>query len=242
MFAEESCPPTADLTQPKEVKKKWDGKKQRSLATVLAQCKEGSFLKMTDTSGLSDVWFLPLKVRRTGSGTVLTVTCAIVISGTSLIMHNHDYKIFAEDLLKMMFMVYRFRCAITGKSMAGDYEMWKSGEQEKFATGSDVVRGDSTDAAFAEYLFCQQNFRAIGFSKKSTDFAYVFRKINQHVYVSDIVGGTAMPTVYGSVDNDNVLQCTASRGNYTYCIECRLMWIGGVEDEEDEEMPASQLI
>lgn len=230
IVSEESCPPTT------ENKKKWNGKKERGVASVIAQVKDSTFLRFTDTLNLNDVWFLPLSVARCGSLMNLNVTYTLIIDGVSIVMHDFTCKTSAEDLLKMIHLCVKMRNAVHGIA-TDSYEVWKEKEMRKFATGSDVVRGDSSDAAFAEYKFASlQN----GFSLGDTPLTCVFRKSNQHVYIDDCshLGADVAPVLYGNYENPNKELCTASRGAYSYCLEVRIMWLD--RRAEIEELEESQ--
>lgn len=222
-----------------EDKKKWDGKKERSVSTIIAQATDSGFLRLSDTLNLSDVWFLPRKVARTGSLAFLSVELSIVINGVSLVMHDHMYKLSAEELLKMIYLARKMRACCEGAPFPLSFAQWREREFNYFTTSPDVVRGDSSDAAFAEYEFCHENFILMNSGRKCA-LRCVFRKSAQHIYKNDTVGGTAAPILYGLIENPNVELCTATRGNYSYCIEVRVMYIGGEEEVEVEELPDSQ--
>lgn len=239
--SEENCPPSTKTPAPEEEKPKFNGKKVKSLSTVIAQSTDSSFLRITDTQNLYDVWFLPRKVGRTSSENFLNVEFAVVISGTSLVMVNHMYKLAAEELLKMIFLTRKMRAAIEQTPFPFVYfQEWKEKEFAYFTTSPDVVRGDSSEAAFAEYEFTKESFKLRQYNRQCC-VCMVFRKVYQHIYQNDITGGAAAPVIYGSVENPNLIECTAYRGSYSYCIEIRMMYIDvGEEEEGDTEPLASQ--
>ena len=247
VISEESCHPTssgverAATTVPAVEAKKWNGKKERMLSLVLSQAREGSFLRNTDTLNLGDVWFLPLKVERGTSKMIISVTVAIIVNGTSLIMNDHTYKMNAEELLKMIYLCKKMRSGVFPTRFPySSYGEWHDKEQEFFLTSSEVVRGDGSEAALAEYEFSKENFRLR--LEKTCPLYCVFRKINQHIYVNDVssLGAAVAPTLYGSVDNPNIELCSALRGTYSFAIEVRMMWVERSEEERTEEVPESQ--
>lgn len=241
--SEESYPPTTETPAVSEDKPKFNGKKVKSLSTVIAQTCDSSFLKMTDTLNLNDVWFLPKKVGRTSSENFLTVEFAIVVNGLSLVMVDHMFKISAEELLKMIYLSRKMRATFEQNPFPYNFfAEWKEKEFAYFTTSPDVVRGDSSPAAFAEYEFTKESFRLRQYNPQCC-ICSVFRKIYQHVYQNDVTGGDAAPTIYGCVENPNMVECSAYRGSYSYCIEIRMMYIDGEETKEDssgEEIEASQ--
>ena len=243
VISEESCPPSTETPAPTEEKPKFNGKKVKSLSNVIAQATDSSFLRVTDTQNLYDVWFLPRKVGRTSSENFLNVEFAVTINGTSLLMVNHTYKLAAEELLKMIFLTRKMRAAIEQTPFPYAYfEQWKEKEFTYFSTSPDVVRGDSSEAAFAEYEFTKESFKLRQYNAQCC-MCMVFRKVYQHIYQNDITGGAAAPIIYGSVENPNLIECTAYRGSYSYCIEIRMMYIDvGEEEEGDTEPEASQPI
>ena len=226
--SEENVPPFSEPS-----KKKFTGEKVKELSSVVTQVTESSFLRVTDTFNLNDVWFLPKSVSRTSSENYLSIELAVVINGTSLIMFDHWFKVPAEELMKMIYLCRKMRAAIEMTPFPySDFQEWRTKEYQFFNVSPDVVRGDKSEAAFAEYEFTKENFHLRQYNPQCSMRA-VFRKSYRHIYRDD--SGKASIGIYGCLENPNMIECTAMRGTYSYCIEVRMMFIGDVGDESKGE-------
>lgn len=230
----------------KAKKPKWDGTKSRNLATVIAQCKEGSFWLNTDTSMLSDVWFFPLSLRRSASKGIVTVRCLVIINTSFMVMFEHDYRMMAEEVLRLIYICEKMRHAVYTPEMRYDFETWLQLKRKHFETAENIIRGDESDAAFAEFMFSTETFKFIPRSQTSP-LLICFKKIFRHTLIDDVVGGVAKPYYLSDIENRNIEICKQPRGKYSYCIESRILWVerrkeskSVIEEEEDEELPATQ--
>ena len=214
-------------------KKKWNGRKERNLSEIIASVTDSTYLRQTDTLNLGDVWFLPIAVSRTGSKSILNVQFAIIVSGVSLVIHDHFFKILSDDLLKMIYLVRRMRAYASGDASPISYDTWHDKEFGSFLKNADIVRGDSSEAAFAEYQFSIEDFRMIPHDAKCM-MRGVFRKTNQHIYIDDVSANGV--EIYGENKNPNVIQCVSARGSYSFSIEIRMMILRREEEDTEKHM------
>lgn len=241
-FEGESAPltsnPTKRVENGEEGEKKWNGQKERGLASIFASLKDSTFLRMTDTINLSDVWFLPRKVSRGTSKSILSVEFTILINGMAMIMQEYTFKIGSDELLRMIYLAKKMRAAMDPRPFPyRNYDEWHDTELQRFQSSSDVVRGDGSEAAFAEYQFSIEDFN-MRYRDPRCCLKTVFRKTCQHVYKNDLIDPNS---VYGEEKNPNMEECVASRGTYRFCIEVRVVMLReGEEIDTVEEMPASQ--
>lgn len=214
-------------------KKKWNGRKEKNLSEIIASVTDSTYLRQTDTLNLADVWFLPIAVSRTSSKSILNVQFAIIISGVSLVIRDHFFKILSDDLLKMIYLVRRMRAYASGDASPISYETWHDKEFGSFLKNADIVRGDSSEAAFAEYQFSVEDFRMIPNDAKCM-VRGVFRKTNQHIYIDDVSANGV--EIYGENENPNVIQCVSARGSYSFSIEIRMMILRREEEDTEKHM------
>lgn len=220
--------------------KKWNGVKEKDATAVFNNVEEGTYMRMTDTLNLGDVWFKPVTVARNTSKFILSVVYTIVICGEKLLMKQHEYKTTAEELLKMIFLAKKSRAYYFGFDFPYEYSTWFDMEKKAFLANPAAVKGDGSDAAFAEYQISNEDFK-LNKGEDATQMYILFRKTNRHTYTA---GST---TSYETYENPNSEHCEGSRGSYLFTIESRIMMLPMAEGREKkikdilpEEIPESQ--
>lgn len=238
-FQVESVPLTTEEKK-ETAEKKWNGVKEKDATAVFNNIEEGTYMRMTDTLNLGDVWFKPVTVARNTSKFILSVIYTIVICGEKLLMKQHEYKTTAEELLKMIFLAKKSRAYYFGFEFPTDYSTWFDMEKKAFLANPAAVKGDGSDAAFAEYQISNEDFK-LNKGEDATQMYILFRKTNRHSYT---VASTAS---YETHENPNSEHCEGSRGSYLFTIESRIMMLPIAERGEKkikdiipEEIPESQ--
>lgn len=207
------------------------GHKVRELEEIWKTMDASSFLHLTDTATLNDVWVQPKSVEPT-TGMYATVHFVQIVAAPHIKYREAATKMAVEDLLKMLYLNDCLQCDVQSQPRLG-YDEWLAEKTATFIKKHGV--DDSTNKAKLcqfvitedpDYSFYPQCFK--------NSMGVFFRKICYHSYKSE---GNNLSKII----NPSMMKCCASRGKFEYMLEARFF---PLPDEwwksEDETVPSTQ--
>ena len=225
---------TAAPTHPK-------GHKVRALDDVWKTMDSQSFLHLTDTTVLSDVWVQPKAVEPT-TGVYANIEFLQIVAAPHIKYRTATSKMSLDDLLKMLYLNDVMQWAIQGPSRYS-YEEWLADKTAAFIKKHGVADSNnksslcnfiiSEDISFSFYPV----FHCSPEMTNTTKSGIFFRKICYHSY-KQADGGEA-----DKIDNPSMMKCCASRGKFEYVFEARLFPLPDTWWQKDKvpvDVPESQ--
>ena len=188
------------------------GHKVRDLSEVWKSLDDESYLRLTDTLVLGDVWFLPIKVEP-----LTTLSCNVtfleLVDSVHMKVRKATHKMSVDDICKVLYLKDRVCWTLQGQDWL-TFEDWLSENTANFIKANGV--GESTNRAkLCDYLLNEDHISHFTFSVPSVENCLMFfRKTCVHSYKSENTE---------KVDNPAMIKCKASKSDFEYIFEFRLI-------------------
>lgn len=185
------------------------GHKVRDVDEVWKTMDKQSYLHLTDTLALNDVWVQPYKVDE-GTSINATVHLLQVIAAPHWKTRVTTCKMGLDDLCRLLYLGECLKCDITGKDKP-TYEEWIADKTAIFvkAKGVDVA---TNRAKLCDFVLNEDESYSLNINEKVGIF---FRKICYHSYKSGEKGE--------KMDNPCMIKCQAYKGTFEYVLEARYL-------------------
>lgn len=231
MLAESALPTTSlptSTTTTKALPTHPKGHKVHTTKEIWETMDKQSFLHLTDTLTLSDVWVMPLSCEA-GRGSIVTVKLLQVLLAPHIKKREAECKMSTDDLLKMLYLCD----AMQERLQIGDCTPFEEWLNDKTA---DCVKVKGADEGTNRAILC--NF-IMNEDRKFTFYptflkgnvGIFFRKICYHSYKDEKEEGMKL-------DNPSIMKCCATKGKFEYVIESKLVplpanWFNTIPSEAE---------
>ena len=218
------------------------GHKVQPLTKVWSTMDGQTFLHLTDTVLLGDVWVQPTLVDET-SGSYTNVTFLQVVFGYHIKRRNATCKMAVEDVLRMLFCCDRLLYGIKKIPKPFCYDEWLAHKTAAFVKAKGVAN-QSNRSMLANYIILDDPEFDF-YPECVKGFGLFCRKICIHSYKTE-------GKVKNKLANPAILKCRATRGKFEFGLEVALKQLPPnwreydeeaekeVEAEEEEELPDTQ--
>ena len=182
------------------------GHKVRMLEDVWKTMDKQSYLHLTDTLALGDVWVVPTSVSEL-SGASATVSFIQIVVAPHLKSRETQCKIGVDDLLRMIYLYDCFVEEISGHVRL-DFDEWLNEKTAIFARAKGADDAGNR-GKLAEFLLKDMKFCISG------NMYVFFRKICYHSYKAK--------ASEEKIKNPSMIKCVAYKGKFEYVIEGRIL-------------------
>lgn len=188
------------------------GHKVRKLDEVWKLMDSQSYLRLTDTIMLSDVWVQPLKVKADDGRTVL-VEMIQLVDAPHIKMRETTTKMSVDDVLKMLYI-----CDCICWSMQGmdrvSYEDW---EQFKVTECAKMIEceGGVDLVELCNFIINTDHDFSLYPKAYNCNCGIFFRKICYHSYKNNKKDEEKMV-------NSSMMKCCSSKGNFEWILQGRI--------------------
>lgn len=208
------------------------GHKVRELSDIWKTMDSQSFLHLTDTVMLNDVWVQPCAVEPT-TGIYANVRFIEIVAGPHIKQRTATTKMSLEDLLKMLYLNDVVQCAIEGPARY-TYEEWLADKTASFIKKHGVAESNNK-AALCNFIISEDSEFSF-YPSKLYKTGVFFRKICYHSYKDE--------TSAVKIINPSIMKCCASRGKFEYVFEARIIPLPDtwwqINEDEGAAVPESQ--
>ena len=217
------------------------GHKVRDLEDVwIAFGNEDSFLKMTESGTLTDVWIQLRSVRRTTTQYTV-VDVLVIVFGSRIYFHEAKTRMAVNDIVNILYkndcLQYRLR-GVPEPTL----ENWLADKTSACISAHGNVDEDSTNrSVICEFVLKEDKtftfYPSFGGLQNCGVF---FRKQTVHGYKNK---GDSIETEAEGMTNHSLIRCGAPRGKFEYEIQAALLplpdeWFDKIDGIED--VPATQ--
>ena len=208
------------------------GHKTRDLAEVWKTMDSQTFLRVTDTYILWDVWVQPLAaVQERGPFALATLKQAVF--APHIKSRTTVSKMAADDLLKMLYLADLLQAEMQGVSGL-DYGDWLNDKTAACVKKKGAEEG-TNHVLLAHFIMTEDRDFTLYPPYLKGKFGIFFRKTCYHSYREE-----------GKKDkliNPTMIKCGATKGKFEYVIEARIFalpdgWFD--QQTEEEEIPETQ--
>ena len=212
------------------------GHKVHKIAEVWNLMDTQSYLRLTDTLILNDVWMLPWTI--TGStNTTVDVAMYQVIFGAHIKQRLTTVKMTVDDLLQVLYNVDMVVADFNGSEKT-DYETWINTKSSECVAERGIDQG-ANYAAIASFIMETGNF-TFKLPAQSGNYYVFFRKVCRHSFPAG--------EEYAKYINPAITKREAVKGKFEYSLEVAIKSLPGeweydilkAEGREDEMVPESQ--
>lgn len=235
----ESVPPTAtqsstsptasseDKTKSAQAPSHPKGHKVFQLSKIWETMDSQSFLHLTDTLLLADVWVQPTLVMPMNAA-YANVTFKQIVLAPHIKQRLATTKMSADDLIKMLYLSDTLQWYMQGAE-AISFEEWVKDKSAACVKAKGMEEG-SNRALLCNFIINEDREFTFYPSLLHGNFGIFFRKTCVHSYKTD--DGSM-----GKMVNPAIIKCTATRGKFEYVLEARLI---AIPDGWFDEVPATQ--
>ena len=193
------------------------GHKVRELEEVWKAMDGQTYLRLTDTLLLGDVYVQPTGVEVV-TGPYVTVTFEqIVLAPNIKKRDNAVAKMYVEDLMRMLYLNDVVQWNLQGISVR-DFESWLADKTRSFIKVNGL-RDSSNHSALANFIVSSDSEFSF-FPTVLQNCGVYFRKICYHSYKDKPLRGGEVKYKYV---NPCMIKCSAKGGKFDYMIEARLV-------------------
>ena len=205
------------------------GHKVRTLAEVWKNMDQQTFLHLSDTLTLGDVWVQPTSVEPL-SGAYANVTFRQMVAAPHIKYRDAISRMSTDDLLKILYLNETIQWDMQGVEHI-PFEDWVNEKTAACVKVKGVDEGTNR-AKLCNFLITEDKEFTFYPTFLRGNFGIFFRKICYHSYKSDNKGSKLV--------NPSMIKCCETRGKFEYVLEARIFplptgWF-------DEEVPASQAL
>lgn len=216
------------------------GHKVRTLSEVWKNMDSQSFLHLSDTLTLGDVWVIPTSAEPE-SATIANVTFRQMVAAPHIKRRLCSCKMSTDDLLKILYLNECMQWDLQGITRV-DYDAWIN-EKSALCVKAKGLDEGSNRAKLCNFIMTEDDSFTFYPRFLKGRCGIFFRKICYHSYKSDDM------KVYGyKLNNPSMIKCCATRGKFEYVLEARIFPLPEKWFEIDpitsapEEIPDSQLL
>ena len=228
----ESAPlTTTPLQKRKEAPNHPKGHRVHELQEVWDTMDKNSFLHLTDTLLLADVWVQPISVEET-TGLYTVVTFMEIVLAPNIKRREATTKMAVDEVLQMLFLTDTLINKIKGVEPFL-FDDWLAEKTAEFIKKNGV--GDSTNRSKLCNFILKDDKEFSFYPRFVHDIGIFFRKIGCHSYKD--------PTTdkEHKMKNPSMIKCRAARAKFEYMIEARLVPIpSGWWETADVSLPETQ--
>ena len=190
------------------------GHKVRKLDEVWKLMDSQSYLRLTDTIMLSDVWVQPLKVEA-DDGRTVSVEMIQLVDAPHIKMRETKTKMTVDDVLKMLYICDCICWSMKGMDRVSyeDWENFKASECAKVYEcegGVDMVQ-------LCNFIINTDNDFSFYPEAYKCNCGIFLRKICYHSYKT-----TNTKKDEEKMVNSSMMKCCSSRGNFEYVLQGRI--------------------
>lgn len=217
-------------TMRKETPKHPKGHKVVNIEDVWKTMDTQSFLHLSDTAALNDVWVQPVRVEPTTSQ-YANIEFVQIVAAPHIKYRRTTCKLGVDDLFKILYLNDCLACDLRGEVRIG-YDEWIAEKTACFIKKHGVE--DSTNRSkVGEFILNEDPNFSFYIASGAAMLGVFFRKICYHSYKTK----EGCP----KFDNPSMVKCCATRGKFEYMLEARIFSLPkDFSCESEEEVPESQ--
>lgn len=187
------------------------GHKVYQLSKVWETMDQQSFLRLTDTLMLGDVWMMPLGASPMNA-TCAHVTCKQIVSAPHIKSRIVTTKMATDDLIKILYLCECMQWSMQGVECLS-FDDWMKDKSAACVKVKGVEEGTNR-ALLCNYIITED--REFTFYPPFLHGVGIFfRKTCYHSYKTDTPGGKMI--------NPAMIKCTATRSKFEYMLEGRII-------------------
>lgn len=183
------------------------GHKVKDFKETMSNVRKNKYFPLADSMYGSDIWFQPKGVTSQEKN---IVTCVFeeYVNGENVSLDQFDYVIFADDLLKMLYLAEKIDNVYYNMETE-DYELWLVHKYSEMLEANRSL--DINDHASLARMLISKNPEQFILGKQ-TNLEVYFQKRCVREF-------TDAPK---SAKNSNVIKCKSLKGKFEYVIEARI--------------------
>lgn len=224
---------TAATTETKEYQPHPKGHKVRELSEIWKLMDKQSFLRLTDTLTLDDVWFQPISCEPAPKGPFAILTCKQMVAGPHMKVRECQCRISNDDLIKILYLNEKIQWDLQG-FVHLSFEDWLNEKSANCVKAKGLDEG-SNRAKLCNFIMCDEHDFTFYPACLRGIFGIFFRKICYHSYKTDNKDEEKM-------ENPSMIKCCASSGKFEYVLEARMFPLPTNWNGDISALPESQLL
>lgn len=205
---------TKEMKIPSQTPTHPKGHKVRNVCDVWTNMDSQSFLHLSDTLTLGDVWIQPISAAPE-RGAFVSVLMKQILYAPHIKSREATTKMSTDDLLKMLYMCDCTLWKLDGAPVIA-FEEWLN-EKTAMCVKVKGIEEGSDRTKLCNFILCDDPSFKFTSTVGGGRFSVWFRKICYHSYKQSEEG------VSEKIINPSMIKCTATKGSFEYILEARLL-------------------